>query len=278
MRIASQGTLKNYVTFAVNFLKEHPTRSLTLHTLPFVPPSKDSVDSASSSESRTTPSNRQASASSIPQLISVVELVKRTFLSLLSPLLDGSDASSGEKVDRWVEQARERGLWQYNETGILEDIEHEFVFQPQDKKAGEETDEAEQALEKLKHILGGKTGPKMIHTPYMKITLSTVPIPSLASRKEVTCQSIILPPRVKKSKNKGRQARRQKLKQALCRKTDESNTISAQTNITTPLSALAAVSEDSSAEGYAAGTKRTSSQTDGEKGVVGGKKRRKVLA
>lgn len=47
-------------------------------------------------------------------------------------------------------------LWQYNETGCVEDLSIDEVGT--DWKRGDQLDESEQALERLKHALAGKVG------------------------------------------------------------------------------------------------------------------------
>lgn len=50
--------------------------------------------------------------------------------------------------------------------------------------------------------------PKMAHTPFMRITLSTRPLSALAGQQHVTYQSVPLPPPPKRSKAKAREHRR----------------------------------------------------------------------
>jgi len=158
--------------------------------------------------------------------------VKREYLALLAQEIEeqrlhlrelakgkgkAKDVSmEGEEEEEETEGGM-RGLWQYNETGCLEDLEE--VDGAGEEGERDEVREAELALERLKEVLSGKVGyvvelalfllylspsslkrtneahprlcslvaysPKMVHTPYFKVTLSTVPLPELARRKGI---------------------------------------------------------------------------------------------
>lgn len=80
-------------------------------------------------------------------LVSTVENVKRAYLDLhAASLAKGKGRENGPEPLL--------GLWQYNETGCLEDLE-EYRVLPDERN---ELAEAERALERLQDVLGGKTG------------------------------------------------------------------------------------------------------------------------
>lgn len=128
MRIASGGSIKHYVNFALTFLavshilsiisvnpvafvsqlilarQEHPGRPLILHTLP---PPQPPTPSSSTSTSTLHPSTLTA-----PRLISVVELIKRSYISQLRDKKSGGKGKHGAA-----------GLWQYTESGLVGESE-----------------------------------------------------------------------------------------------------------------------------------------------------------
>ncbi|KAL7412002.1 hypothetical protein BDY24DRAFT_394266 [Mrakia frigida] len=223
MRISTQGHLKNYVAFALKFLQENPPRPLTMHTLPPTPTPTSAEPLASSSTFKPKPSKARSNTTHlIPKLISTVEIVKREYLALLAldreaQRLRLREVAKGkgkevekdvsmeddDEEERGEEEEGMRGLWQYNETGCLEDLEEDTSAE----EGGGERDsvrEAELALERLKEVLSGKVGPKMVHTPYFKVTLSTIPLPEMAKRKGITSQHIFTPSRPNRTKSQAR--------------------------------------------------------------------------
>jgi len=90
IRITTHGKLKAWVQFALDFLDENEDRSLTFHTLP--PP-------------ETSPSAK-TSTTTIPRLITVVEIVKREHLERLKAARNPSLV----------------GVHQHNEVGALQDL------------------------------------------------------------------------------------------------------------------------------------------------------------
>jgi hypothetical protein len=174
MRIATQGKIRNYREFALRFLqvrrhrglllssagseleltsfdpKENPSRPLVFHTLP--PPTSTSAPAATRNaqvgESKARKPKAPATAT-IPMLVSTVENVKRAYLELYS-------ASLVKGKGRELEVPRPLpGLWQYNETGCLEDLD-EYRTRGESKR--DAVDEANRAFERLKSALESKAG------------------------------------------------------------------------------------------------------------------------
>jgi hypothetical protein len=141
---------------------------------------------------------RHPITNTIPKLISVAEIIKREYAKLVveqalagppssaEPASDvlpsqseesqvnetqtrkGKEKSEGEggkKAKKAKAKGESRGIWQYNETGCVEDLslagEPGLEGWTRSKRVGGEEEgieETEQALERLKHALGGKTG------------------------------------------------------------------------------------------------------------------------
>ena len=80
----------------------NPSRPLILHTQQLSPAPSETETKPASSSSTLTPSLLNT-----PKLISVVEIIKREYLALLN----SSDNGKGKTGTR--------GIWQYNETGLL---------------------------------------------------------------------------------------------------------------------------------------------------------------
>ncbi|PFH47287.1 hypothetical protein AMATHDRAFT_6925 [Amanita thiersii Skay4041] len=100
----------------------------------------------------------------IPRLISVVEIVKREFLKSLA----------AKKSPRLA------GLYQYTEYGCLEDLKRDKDMRTSEKSGGIRAgdDRAREVLQ----ALSGKHNVQQKQTPYMKITLSLGNIPGLVER------------------------------------------------------------------------------------------------
>ncbi|KAK4686428.1 hypothetical protein P7C73_g3700, partial [Tremellales sp. Uapishka_1] len=170
MRIAPSGSMQNYIKFALNFLSENPKRPLVLHTMPPSESSKGPTASIALAPP-TTPTSLPTSTSTLhpstlstPRLISIVEIIKRDYMTDLSLLENGKGKNRAD------------GLWQYTESGLLSPSS---VRPEQDGR----TD--------LERVLSGKTKPKMTHQPYLKITLSTRPL-GLEKQRNVTCQYVMI--------------------------------------------------------------------------------------
>lgn len=131
-------------------LQDNPACPLVLHTLP-VSSSLGTSCAASSSSLSGARSKKPTppTTASIPRLISTVEIIKRAYL--------GEVAKS-----RTAKGKGRSGLWQYNETGCLEDLpkEGEGAVDAVHRRGGWRNDigEAEAALDQMKDLLGGKAG------------------------------------------------------------------------------------------------------------------------
>ncbi|KZO96902.1 hypothetical protein CALVIDRAFT_598030 [Calocera viscosa TUFC12733] len=156
MRIAAQGKLRTYVAFALKFLQESHDRPLVLHSLPppskaAAPPPAPAEDNPNPADPPPKPANPQpkslaSSTTCIPRLISVVEIIKREFVELMSTTRE-------KERQAWV-------LHQYNELGCLEDTE-----------GGSGAGREKTGLT-LIELLEGKNHLQIKRTPYMKITLT----------------------------------------------------------------------------------------------------------
>ncbi|QRV74709.1 hypothetical protein RhiJN_02724 [Ceratobasidium sp. AG-Ba] len=140
MRIASHGKISALVKFALNFLKENPTRAIVLHTLPYKQCDEQHTGKSSSKKRKI-----GSSTNDVPRLISVVEIIKREF--------------------------KEGGLYQYNELGSLDT--------PGTRQGRVEvpTEPGEERQAAVLEALQGKNHVPIQRTPYMKITLCRVALP-----------------------------------------------------------------------------------------------------
>ncbi|KAI0059194.1 hypothetical protein BV25DRAFT_1809363 [Artomyces pyxidatus] len=151
IRITSHGKIQAWVDFALQFFEANEEKALVFHTLPF-------KGKAAGDEKKT---GISPSTTTIPRLISVVEIVKREYLKML-------DAKS---------MAALVGLYQYNELGCLEDL----------GDADDDTaDSMEARASMLTAALGGSKNVKVTRSPYMKVTLCRKELPGLAE-KGATC-------------------------------------------------------------------------------------------
>ncbi|WVQ99233.1 hypothetical protein IAU59_006365 [Kwoniella sp. CBS 9459] len=212
MRIAAGGSMSNYVQFALRFLRENPKTPLVLHTLSpaQVDPKPAAVSAALNAQQEPNPnpvpdlgeapsSSSSLSSSTflpctlaIPRLISVVEIVKRTYIDELKKHYGTRQSGSGvgasestsvawkgkgkqsERVQGMNEEnvgSSGKGIWQYTESGL-------YTPPAQSTLSVGTVAEAPGGLGDLARVLGGRTKPKMTHHPYMQITLSTRPLPT----------------------------------------------------------------------------------------------------
>ncbi|KAJ7185809.1 hypothetical protein C8R46DRAFT_1343002 [Mycena filopes] len=169
IRITNHGKMTTWVAFALDFLDNHESIPIVLHTLPATtpksppPPPAETTATATAPAPSNPPSFAQT-ASTVPRLISVVEIIKREYLKKLE--LAHSSALTG--------------LYQYNEIGTLEAL---------GLNAGPEPVQPEDARsEAIVAALQGKNHLKTRQTPFMKITLSRVELPDLASAGTTSCQ------------------------------------------------------------------------------------------
>ncbi|WWC61674.1 uncharacterized protein I303_104259 [Kwoniella dejecticola CBS 10117] len=230
MRITSGGSISSYVDFAVRFLHDNPHTPLTLHTLPPSHPSQtnsttatkttktttktgaDSLDHhAGSSTSKASSSSSSSSSSnstflpcttSIPRLISVVEIIKRTYLAQLRSSGAKPNESSvkvkasgkGKEVTR-----TSKGIWQYTTSDLYNPSSTSSAAS---SNAGGDTS--------LERVLNGNLRPKMTHHPYMTITLSTKPLDpesgaqSLVSKRNTTMEFVLVKKKNRSKKGKGK--------------------------------------------------------------------------
>ncbi|EPS96728.1 hypothetical protein FOMPIDRAFT_1107769, partial [Fomitopsis schrenkii] len=164
IRVTNHGKLHAWVEFALQFLENNPDRPLTFHTMPparIEHPTEDATEPPSEAQPNETPpaSSKKprihTSTTTIPRLISVVEIVKREYLKALDPAL----ALSGNLS----------GLHQYNQIGELEQPD-----EPQGSLSAEE-----QRQRDISQALSGKRYLRQHKIAYMKVTLSRKELPDL---------------------------------------------------------------------------------------------------
>ncbi|KAJ6487727.1 hypothetical protein C8R45DRAFT_994135 [Mycena sanguinolenta] len=160
IRITNHGKITTWVAFALDFLDKHELIPIVLHTLPATPKpeSPENVD-GTGTERIANPPSLSNTASTVPRLISVVEIIKREYLKKLD--LENSSTLLG--------------LHQYNEIGTLEELgicapNHEV---PRDADT--------LRSQTIVAALEGKNHLKTKQTPYMKITLSRVELSGLTA-------------------------------------------------------------------------------------------------
>ncbi|KAG5351451.1 hypothetical protein E4T56_gene12631 [Termitomyces sp. T112] len=133
-------------------------RPIVFHTLPATPRAEGADKSSDKTQGGTSVNQNTSKLSkattSVPRLLSVVEIVKREFIKSLVA----------------KRSPRLAGLHQYNEIGCLEDFETN-VEKPEEDRAAE-----------IRRALSGGNHVKVKLTPYMKITLSLNALPELAER------------------------------------------------------------------------------------------------
>ncbi|KAJ7685679.1 hypothetical protein DFH06DRAFT_1277897 [Mycena polygramma] len=153
IRITNHGKIATWVAFALDFLDKHELIPIVLHTLPAIPkpPAENPEESGPSN-----PPSFAHTATTVPRLISVVEIIKREYLKKLE--LEHSSTL--------------RGLHQYNEVGTLEDL---GLIAPDRITQDADTLRSQAIVAALE----GKTHLKNKQTPFMKITLSRVELPNL---------------------------------------------------------------------------------------------------
>ncbi|KIK44400.1 hypothetical protein CY34DRAFT_802713 [Suillus luteus UH-Slu-Lm8-n1] len=135
IRITRQGKIRHWVKHGLDFFQENSDQSLTIHTCP-----------------------ADVAQSTIPRLISVVEILKREYLKTL-------DISAGQLT----------GLHQYNEL--------------QWEQRGEVPVVGEDRATTITIALEGKKHPKLTLAPYMKVTLCRKALAGMHEKKDVTYQT-----------------------------------------------------------------------------------------
>ncbi|KAJ7100007.1 hypothetical protein B0H15DRAFT_505029 [Mycena belliarum] len=200
IRITNHGKIKPWVAFALDFLEKHDDIPVVLHTLPAPPkpgpaPTPETERAAGGPIRTAKNANAKPAAaispstSTVPRLISVVEIIKREYLKKLE--LEHSSTLVG--------------LHQYNEVGTLEAL----GLAPVDTDAEMPQDAEARRAREIMAALEGKNYVKIKQTAFMKVTLSRVELTGLSA---VTHQ----PPAVRKlSKSaKARAKRREKKAEA----------------------------------------------------------------
>ncbi|KAH9848427.1 hypothetical protein C2E23DRAFT_843922 [Lenzites betulinus] len=158
VRITNHGKIASWVAFALDHLQKNEDKPLVLHTLPAtkgkpaVP--ADDIAEQGAGEKKGKREGLHPSMSTIPRLVSVVEIIKREYLKTLNP----AQAEAGSLS----------GLHQYNEIGDLE--EAGYIERAEDE-AGR--------LESLAHALEGRNHVKQKKIGFMRVTLSRREIPGL---------------------------------------------------------------------------------------------------
>ncbi|THH16655.1 hypothetical protein EW146_g4014 [Bondarzewia mesenterica] len=170
MRITNHGKIHAWVDFALQFFEAHPEKALILHTLPsklretqdaerHATEATTEADADSNDRQGPLPTkeNNQKNASvpttTIPRLISVVEIIKREYVKMMDT----------------KRQTELTGLHQYNEIGYLEE--------------GEKSDKEESVEDRARMLiqaLKGGNNVQVKRTAYMKVTLCRQEVPSLA--------------------------------------------------------------------------------------------------
>ncbi|WWD02775.1 hypothetical protein V865_000817 [Kwoniella europaea PYCC6329] len=176
MRITSGGSISSYVDFAINFLNNNPHTPLVLHTLPPPQPNQKNTEVEPSTTSKYS-TTLLTCTTTISRLISVVEIIKRSYIEQLRSSSNDSKAKTKGKM------RMSKGIWQYTESALY----HPPVPDPgtvsEEGIAGE--------MNGLERVLKGKLRPKMTHHPYLTITLSTIPL-GLEQKRNVTVQHTLV--------------------------------------------------------------------------------------
>ncbi|KAI0833757.1 hypothetical protein BC628DRAFT_1345165 [Trametes gibbosa] len=160
VRITSHGKIASWVSFALDHLQKYEEKPLVLHTLPAAKakPSAhangDRRECLPGREKKAKGEGLHPSLSTIPRLVSVVEIIKREYLKTLDPAL-AEGGSLG-------------GLHQYNEIGNL--VEEGYMDREEDER---------QRLESLAHSMEGHNHVKQKKIVFMRVTLSRREIPEL---------------------------------------------------------------------------------------------------
>ncbi|OBZ72255.1 hypothetical protein A0H81_07461 [Grifola frondosa] len=172
LRITNHGKINGWVSFALDHFKvvqKYANRPLVLHTLPVqkpnlnlptqdVPAENTTVQVQSDVKAVGQPQRMNTSMSTIPRLISVVEIIKREYLNALDPVLAEAGCLSG--------------LHQYNEIGELQ--EHSSIEGS--------ANEGEDRLNMLAHALQGRGHLKQQKVAFMRVTLCQNELPELIVR------------------------------------------------------------------------------------------------
>ncbi|KAJ7145414.1 hypothetical protein C8R43DRAFT_1012714 [Mycena crocata] len=215
IRITNHGKITTWVTFALDFLEKHPEIPIVLHTLPAPPrprtippegalpeagPSVHASSTAAPNAPKAPPTsalpNALHTSSTVPRLISVVEIIKREYVKTLD----------------LAQVPAPTGLHQYNEVGTLEALDagtrEELGLSARDDLGLQGADADALRSRQIIAALEGKSAPKTKQTPFMKITLSRTELPGLA-----TTATYQPPPPIKLSKSARTRAKRREKKE-----------------------------------------------------------------
>ncbi|KAI0749906.1 hypothetical protein C8Q80DRAFT_1120027 [Daedaleopsis nitida] len=172
--ITNHGKINNWVSFALDHFQKYDDKPLVLHTLPAkgkapaVERQADEPGTTADPALRVEKDGKRGhlhhSMSTIPRLVSVVEIIKREYLKTLDPTLAEGGSLSG--------------LHQYNEIGDLEAAGY------LEKSGNEQQDR----LESVARALQGRNHLQQKKTAFMRITLCRKELPELAA-KDATYQS-----------------------------------------------------------------------------------------
>ncbi|GAA5919905.1 hypothetical protein JCM1841_002106 [Sporobolomyces salmonicolor] len=227
LRVTTQAKMVNLIAFALSHIRAHEAIPLVLHCLPPAPspssaagPSTSTQPDSAAAAPAPTPTPKASSSSSasnkptdaLPKLVSVVEIIKREYASLLaaSPdstaaLSSSADKGKGKEVspDPAAPSPAPHGLHQYT---LLTTLEVLGLAGPSLKK--QEDEEVEQARQELIALqwLTGQAGkgkrPRRQHTPCMVVVLSLQPLDPLVQAKGFSYQAPLPPPKLKPSSTK----------------------------------------------------------------------------
>ncbi|KAH9941353.1 hypothetical protein B0H21DRAFT_753277 [Amylocystis lapponica] len=166
MRITNHGKIQAWVDFALEFLEKNEERPLTLHTLPTAKAATASSKTITASDnaaqdapatSTQKESRMHPSMTTIPRLISVVEIIKREYLKTLDP----TESEAGALF----------GLHQYNEIGELEQNIPDSTGDPERDRA-----------QAVTLALQGKRYLRQHKVAFLKVTLCRKELPELAAK------------------------------------------------------------------------------------------------
>ncbi|KAK7044855.1 hypothetical protein R3P38DRAFT_2881269 [Favolaschia claudopus] len=161
IRITNHGKIQNWVSFALDFLDKHELIPIVLHTLPDTSKSTP-IDNAEGAKRVSHPPSLSHTASTVPRLITVVEIIKREYLKKLE----------------LAQSSTLLGLHQYNEIGTLEE-ELNIGAGAADSQLPDDPDA--QRSQAIIAALEGKSHLKTKQTPFMRITLSKIEVPGLTT-------------------------------------------------------------------------------------------------
>ncbi|KAL8284254.1 hypothetical protein RQP46_005003 [Phenoliferia psychrophenolica] len=220
LRITSSAKMTALIAFALAHLADPTNAPLAIHSLSpaAVAASAHSGPATSTPVIATAPppapdpastplppkASSSSSAAVLPKLVSVVEIIKRSFIPPTSPSDATAPVPAVEDNGKGKGRAMEApaggnaaggdaqrpakgkgqavaGVHQYSHLGALEELGLAGPgAEGEDGEAGEEARQDQVALDWIKSGGGGTKRPKRKHTPYMVVILSSTLIPSLS--------------------------------------------------------------------------------------------------